>query len=48
MHIFMPIMMPNRADNEAFIQELVDMSAIEAYLEQKTRRIRNINTPFFM
>ena len=35
MHVFMPIMMPNRADNEAFLQELVDMSAVEAYLEQK-------------
>lgn len=35
MHVFLPIMLPNRADNEAFIQELIDMSAVEAYVERK-------------
>ncbi len=35
MHAFFPLMMPNRADNEAFIQEVIDLTAIEAYLEQK-------------
>ncbi len=35
MHAFFPLMMPNRADNEAFIQELVDLTAIEAYLAGK-------------
>jgi len=35
MHAFFPIMMPNRADNEAFIQETIDLTAIEAYLERK-------------
>ena len=35
MHAFFPLMMPNRADNEAFIQEVVDLTAIEAYLEKK-------------
>ena len=35
MHAFFPLMMPNRADNEAFIQELIDLTAIEAYLEKK-------------
>ena len=35
MHIIMPPMLPNRADNEAFIQELIDVTALEAYLERK-------------
>ena len=35
MHAFFPLMMPNRADNEAFIQEMVDISAMEAYLAKK-------------
>ncbi len=35
MHAFFPLMMPSRADNEAFIQEMVDISAIEAYLFKK-------------
>lgn len=35
MHMFMPFMLPNRADNEAFLQELVDLTDVEAYLEQK-------------
>ncbi len=34
-HTFFPILMPNRADNEAFIQEIIDLTAIEAYLEKK-------------
>ncbi len=47
MHVFMPIMMPNRADNEAFIQELVDMSAIEAYLERKNAGSPQYKYTFF-
>lgn len=35
MHVFMPIMLPNRADNEAFIQEQVDLTPIDEYLKQK-------------
>ena len=35
MHVIMPPMLPNRADNEAFIQEVVDVTALEAYLEKK-------------
>jgi hypothetical protein len=35
MHMFFPLMMPSRADNEAFIEELVDLTAIEAYLGKK-------------
>lgn len=47
MHVFMPIMMPNRADNEAFIQELVDMSAVEAYLEKKNAQNPEYKYTFF-
>ncbi len=47
MHVFMPIMMPNRADNEAFIQELVDMSAVEAYLERKNALSPQYKYTFF-
>ncbi len=35
MHWFMPYIYPNRADNEAFIQEELDLTALEAYLDQK-------------
>lgn len=35
MHVFMPYMLPNRTDNEAFISEKVDLSAISAFLEKK-------------
>ena len=47
MHVFMPIMLPNRADNEAFIQELVDMSAVEAYLEKKNAQSPEYKYTFF-
>lgn len=47
MHVFMPIMMPNRADNEAFIQELIDMSAVEAYLEKKNAQSPEYKYTFF-
>ncbi|NLI54758.1 MAG: hypothetical protein GX417_10645 [Clostridiales bacterium] len=47
MHVFMPLMLPNRADNEAFIQELVDMSAIEAYLERKNAQNPEYKFTFF-
>lgn len=35
MHAFTPYLMPNRADNEAFIQEQVDLTAMDAYLNEK-------------
>ena len=47
MHVFMPIMMPSRADNEAFIQELVDLSAVEAYLEKKNAQDPKYKYTFF-
>lgn len=40
MHFVMPLMYPNRCDNEAFISERIDLTAINAYLEKK-----NANDP---
>lgn len=35
MHLIMPLMYPNRCDNEAFISERIDLSNINRYLEKK-------------
>ena len=35
MHFVMPLMYPNRCDNEAFIRELIDLTNVEAYLARK-------------
>ena len=35
MHFIMPLIYPNRCDNEAFISERIDLTAANAYLEQK-------------
>ncbi len=35
MHLIMPLMYPNRCDNEAFISECIDLTKIQAYLEKK-------------
>ena len=35
MHYVMPLMYPNRCDNEAFISERIDLTNIMAYLEKK-------------
>lgn len=40
MHFIMPIIYPNRCDNEAFIQERIDLTNVNKYLEQK-----NANNP---
>lgn len=34
MHFITPIIYPNRCDNEAFIHETVDLTAVDAYLEK--------------
>ncbi len=43
MHVFMPIMMPNRADNEAFIQVLENLekevSSKDAYVRRQLEAI---------
>ncbi|MCR4896434.1 MAG: 2-oxo acid dehydrogenase subunit E2 [Lachnospiraceae bacterium] len=35
MHTIMPLMYPNRCDNEAFISECIDLTNVMAYLERK-------------
>ena len=35
MHTIMPLMYPNRCDNEAFISERIDLTNIDAYLARK-------------
>jgi len=40
MHTIMPLMYPNRCDNEAFISERIDLTNINLYLEKK-----NANDP---
>lgn len=35
LHFIMGVIYPNRADNEAYISERIDLSAINAYLEKK-------------
>lgn len=35
MHFIMPLIYPNRCDNEAFISERIDLTAADAYLEKK-------------
>ena len=35
MHTIMPLMYPNRCDNEAFLTERIDLTNINAYLERK-------------
>jgi len=35
MHFFMPYLYPNRADNEAFVSEEIDLTALEAFLAKK-------------
>ncbi len=35
MHLIMPLMYPNRCDNEAYISECIDLTAVNAWLEKK-------------
>ena len=35
MHFIMPMIYPNRCDNEAFLSECIDLTNINKYLEQK-------------
>lgn len=35
MHVLMPYIMPKRCDNEAVLDEMVDLTAIDAFLEKK-------------
>ena len=35
MHVIMPLMYPNRCDNEAFLSERIDLTNVQAYLDRK-------------
>ena len=35
MHVIMPLIFPNRCDNEAFISDCIDLTNINAYLDKK-------------
>jgi hypothetical protein len=37
LHVIMPYIYPNRADNEAFISERIDLENVNRYLEEKNR-----------
>lgn len=37
MHYIVPLLYPNRCDNEAFISERIDLTKLAAYLEEKNR-----------
>lgn len=37
MHFVMPLIYPNRCDNEAFIQEMIDLRPAMAFLEEKNK-----------
>ena len=39
MHGFMPYLYPHRADNEAFIEETIDLTALNAFLERKNAKL---------
>lgn len=39
MHAFTPYLYPNRADNEAFISERIELESINRYLEKKNEDI---------
>lgn len=39
LHAFMPYLMPNRADNEAYIQEEIDITRLNDYLESKNSEV---------
>ena len=40
MHIIMPLVWPNRCENEAFISECLDCSAVDEYLARKNAALR--------
>lgn len=37
MHVFAPYLMPNRADNEAFVSENIEIDAVNKFLEEKNK-----------
>ena len=47
MHLITPHLMPNRADNEAVLNEVFDMTAVDAYLEKKNADNPEFKYTFF-
>lgn len=47
MHVIMPLMYPNRCDNEAFISQRVDLTNAMAYLEKKNAACPEYHYNFF-
>ena len=46
LHVFMPYLYPNRADNEAFISETIDLENIETYLAEKNATLPEGEEPY--
>lgn len=47
MHVIAPLIMPNRTDNEAVMNEVFDITAINAYLEKKNSESPEYKYTFF-
>ena len=47
MHAFTPYLYPNRADNEAFICERIELGNLNRYLEEKNRQKPGYPYKFF-
>ena len=46
LHVFLPYIYPNRADNEAFISETIDLENIETYLAEKNAVLPEGEEPY--
>ena len=46
LHVFMPYLYPNRADNEAFISEAIDLEKIDRYLAEKNAALPDGEEPY--
>ena len=46
LHVFVPYLYPNRADNEAFISETIDLEPIEQYLQEKNAGLPEGEEPY--
>ncbi|MBQ2252621.1 MAG: 2-oxo acid dehydrogenase subunit E2 [Clostridia bacterium] len=47
MHAFMPVILPGRCDNEAFIEEIVDVEKIQAFVDKKNAANPEYKYTFF-
>ena len=46
-HALMPYLLPNRADNEAVLNETIDMTQVVAYIQQKNADNPEFKYTFF-